>query len=373
MNLEFLTPVYGHPGDTASVYLDTTRAHEDAQHQIELRWRAMRDELAGAGADEATLDAIERVAGADRGVPGAHGQAIFASGGRVLLSAELPHPPDQGFARFAPLPHVFPMLTARGDRVPHVVAVVDRLGADVTTVGVDARPDEKQVQGDATYPIRKVHAGGWSEAHFQHAAENSWDQNAKQVAAEVDRAAQAVGAQVVIVAGDVRAKAALVENLGEKLRPLVVEAQSGSRAAGADEEALRQEVLAAVRARAADRVAQAVDDYRREAGQQDRAVDGLVPVVAALRRAQVARLLVRADADLSGPLWFGADPLTLASDQDELAAMGVGAEARKDRADAALIRTLTATEGELVIVPANVELRDGVGAVLRFTDPATQR
>lgn len=175
MNLDFLTPVYGHPGDTASVYLDTTRAHEDAQHQIELRWRALRAELAAAGADEATLDAMERVAGADRGVPGEHGQAIFASGGRLLLSEELSRPPGQGFARFSALPQVFPLLAERGERVPHVVAVVDRLGADVTAVGLDTRPQEKQVQGDSTYPIRKVYAGGWSEAHFQHAAENGRD------------------------------------------------------------------------------------------------------------------------------------------------------------------------------------------------------
>ncbi|MGH3319088.1 MAG: hypothetical protein ACRDN9_02720 [Streptosporangiaceae bacterium] len=46
MNLSFLAPLYDRPGPYASVYLDTSRTVEDASHQMELRWRAVRGGLA---------------------------------------------------------------------------------------------------------------------------------------------------------------------------------------------------------------------------------------------------------------------------------------------------------------------------------------
>jgi Bacterial archaeo-eukaryotic release factor family 2 len=371
MELDFLSPLYARPGPFASVYLDTTRATEDAQERIDLRWRALRGELERAGADTATLDAVAAEVGADKGEPGRHGQAIFAAGGEVLLAEVLPHPPVRDEASWGPLPRVAPLLAERGERVPHVLVVIDRLGADVTAVGTGEAALEKQVQGDATYPIRKVHPGGWSQSRFQNAAEENWADNAGQVADEVARLAAAVGAELVLVAGDVRARALLRDKLPETLRHRFAEVESGGRAAGADEEPMRAQVRAKLREKAAEHVAEVVDEFRRELGQRDRAVDGLAPVVAALRRGQVSRLLVRADADMSRPLWCGPDPLQLGLDQSELAALGSD-EPVQDRADAVMLRALTRAEGDLTIVPA-VELRDGVGAVLRFADASTQR
>ncbi|MBV9450958.1 MAG: hypothetical protein JO345_34225 [Streptosporangiaceae bacterium] len=46
MKLDFLRPLYEDFGDHVSVYLDVSRAAEDAAHAIELRWRSAR----GAGA-----------------------------------------------------------------------------------------------------------------------------------------------------------------------------------------------------------------------------------------------------------------------------------------------------------------------------------
>ena len=39
----------------ASVYLDTSRDRQNAPREIELRWRALRAELADAGADDAPM------------------------------------------------------------------------------------------------------------------------------------------------------------------------------------------------------------------------------------------------------------------------------------------------------------------------------
>ena len=66
MKLTPLRPLYDSCGDYVSAYLDTGRAHEDARHAIDLRWRAARELLAAAGADPATPDAVGKVL-TDRG------------------------------------------------------------------------------------------------------------------------------------------------------------------------------------------------------------------------------------------------------------------------------------------------------------------
>jgi len=89
VNLGFLRPLYDEFGDYVSVYLDTDRAHENALQAIELRWRAARQRLAGAGASQATLNAAAAVTG---GPSGARGYAVFARHG-VLAFADRPPPP----------------------------------------------------------------------------------------------------------------------------------------------------------------------------------------------------------------------------------------------------------------------------------------
>jgi hypothetical protein len=40
------------------------------------------------------------------------------------------------------------------------------------------------------WPLRKARNGDWHEAHFQRAAENTWEANAKQEAARIRQIAQ---------------------------------------------------------------------------------------------------------------------------------------------------------------------------------------
>src|SRR5919112_1540935 len=54
MELSYLRPLFDRPGPWASVHLDATRAEENAEHQIELRWRALRTDLARQGGDDVT-------------------------------------------------------------------------------------------------------------------------------------------------------------------------------------------------------------------------------------------------------------------------------------------------------------------------------
>jgi hypothetical protein len=104
MKLAAVAPAFAVPGPVASVYRDASRTTEDAEHRLDLAWRSLRGQLAHAGADEATLGALDEHLAADRGMPGIHGQAVFAAEGRVLLDHDLADPPPREQAVWAALP-----------------------------------------------------------------------------------------------------------------------------------------------------------------------------------------------------------------------------------------------------------------------------
>ena len=66
------------------------------------------------------------------------------------------------------------MLRQLPGRVPHIVALVDRTGADITVSSVPGQPvEEKEIEGDS-FQIRKFPGGGWAQHRYQHNAENKW-------------------------------------------------------------------------------------------------------------------------------------------------------------------------------------------------------
>jgi hypothetical protein len=99
--------------------------------------------------------------------------------------------------------------------------------------------------------------------------------------------------------------------------------------------------------------------------------EGLAATVAALQRGQVAALLLNRPPGSSLRLWAGSQPTQLALTEAELMSFGVRAP-REERADEALVRALVGTGAELVAVPeSELRLYEGVGALLRYTDPGT--
>ncbi len=365
MKLSFLEPLYKHPGPYASVYLNTTRNMEYAHKAIALRWRALREQMAEQGADDKTLDAIEDLVGSDRDLGGPQGQAIFAAGSEVVYLEELPAPPRREIGRWAPLPHTMPLVVQRGERIPHLLVTVDRIGADIRAWTAEEVREERQFDGDV-FPIRKVQPGGWSQPRYQRRAENTWEHNAAGVAEEVERTAARAGAMVIVVAGDVRARTLLREHLQKPWRDRVVELDTHGRAPGIDTESLTEEQHQVVMRKVAEERAQLLDEFRRERGHRNRAVEGLGATVAALTLAQVDVLLLNDHPESNLELWIGPEPTQLALFEEDLRNNGVEAPMR-DRADAALIRALVGTNARIVVVPQNeLELTDGVGAVLRF-------
>jgi hypothetical protein len=362
MDVSFLRPLFADLGPWVSVYLDASRDTEDAAHAVELRWRAVRDRLAEQHVDEATVAALDRGVHDDPGGDGRRGLALFAAAGTLALAVPLPEPPAADAATVSRLPRVLPLLAALDEPVAWVQAVVDRTGADLVASPGWRPPRHREVAGGEAYPLRKTAPGGWSQRRYQRAAETSWDRNAEDVAAAVARAAEEVDAQVLVLAGDERARGLLVEHLPARWAPLV-RVVEGSRAPGAAPQRLDGGTQAAIRAVAEHRRATALDDLR--AGQPaDRARTGLDEVVAAAREAHVRTLLLD-PAGVDARLWVGLSPTDMATEPGALRSLGI-TDVAPAPADDALIRAAAATDADVLLVADGSTLSGGVGAVLRY-------
>ncbi|MEY2398761.1 MAG: hypothetical protein QOJ00_1935, partial [Actinomycetota bacterium] len=197
-------------GPFVTVYLNAEGAVENAADLALKRWSATRAELSAAGAPDAALDAIEEL------VPEAHqrgeGFAVIADATKVRLAEHYDEPLDDDRASWARVPDVAPLIKARQGRVPHVLVLADRGGADIIAVNMRGRVIETTA-GDGD-PERKVAPGGWSQQRYQNRAEDDWLHEAKEVAAEVARVFDEVNARLVILGGDVRA----VQLIGDAMR-----------------------------------------------------------------------------------------------------------------------------------------------------------
>ncbi|MFC5753821.1 Vms1/Ankzf1 family peptidyl-tRNA hydrolase [Actinomadura rugatobispora] len=364
MELSFLKPLYSRPGPYASVYADLTRTTEDAGKAVELRWRALHAELEAQGAPKPTLRAVERAVEEEVERRRSEGLVIFAADGEVVFSERFEHAPRTPLARVSPLPHVMPYLSDRGERFAHLVAHVDRRGGEIDCVDPEGRHRHIDVPGDEEYPIRKVKAGDWNQSRFQRSAENVWKSNAKKVAREIDKVARASHAEAVVIAGDARARTAVLEEISDGVLEHTVESDRGN---GLDGELSRILDL-----KSTERILTVAERFERELANGERAVAGLPATVEAVRRGQVETLLIDDDPASPARLWTGPQPFEVATTPDDLRPLGVD-DPVEERADAALIRAVAATDGDVVVLPSdgpNASL--GVGAVLRYNDPSTR-
>jgi hypothetical protein len=374
VNLDFFRPLYDEIGDYVSVYLDTDRRHEDANQALAVRWQHARQQLSEAGADEKSLQAVAEVINdRDRA---ASGQAVFARHGTVTFAGVLDGPPRRQIARLAPLPHLMPLLAQHRPAIPHLRVSATRVGGEIVAIGGSGAQWRDWVAGKE-WPIHKTHVGGWSQDRFQRSAEETWEENAKKLAAEVTRVAGEIGAAHVIVAGDVRARQLMVDHLPKLLRESA--AQVGEEVP-AESQTLAEAADQALSGWADREARERFDDWqtRRAHG---RGVDGLGLAMAAFRGGQVDDLFLFDDPHSDATALIGRGAGELAVTREELTDWGLAEDQIfQDRADAALVRAAVRTDAQLHFLPADVVQlgdpgarggivmpRDGVAAALRFS------
>jgi hypothetical protein len=368
MQLSFLRPLYDRPGPWCSVYVDASANSEDAHPALDLRWRALQGQLTDQGADQATIAALERVVRGHDPKVGGYGLALFATRGRVVLSEYLSAAPLRDLAHYGPLPHVMPLLAQRGEQVAWVRVLANRLGADAVAISAGGVPRRAHVVGREDFQLRRTQPGGWSQSHYQKSAVEAWHTNAGNVTAATVELAEKVGAEVVVIAGDVRATGVIAAQMPDRWQDVMVRTDAGSRGDGADPTLLDDLTVQTIAEVADQRINAKLDLF----GMQEDVGAGLDAVVSALQRNQVDTMLIVDDPSANGELWIGPEPTQIAVDPGQLAAMSVP-DPQRVRADAALVRALVGTDAELTVLGPDEapELTDGVGAVLRYVDAST--
>ncbi|NEK60442.1 hypothetical protein GCU56_21525 [Geodermatophilus sabuli] len=372
MDVSFLEPVFSAAGPYATVCADVTHITENADTEVELRVRAITERLREQGAPEAVVEAVratllEANEGGDIGT--LRGRAlVVAADGAVVLDQPLIDVPRQTVAEWSPQPDLLPVLRQLPGRVPHIVVLTDRVGADITYVGMPGQEgEEQQVEGDG-FQIRKFQGGGWAHHRYQHNAENKWVHNADDVASHIASMVRRLSPRFVLMAGDTRARQILLDRASDLWKDLIVSMDEGGRAAGADREPVDQRATELVAEHDAYAEADALEKIQ-SAGAHGLAVTGTPSVVEALRKGQV-ETLVLADQHDEATLLVGGSPLELGVDQHDMDALGDHGTVVP--ADRALLAAAVATSAGVVVVPRAAMPEDAaVAAILRYTDAST--
>jgi hypothetical protein len=378
-----LSGLFEQQGPFVSVYLETESAVENAASRLELRWKDVVRDLEDRGVDAPTIEALAAARGPHQ-LGGT--RVMIASHGTVHFARSLPETTDTTVIRVGPLPYLLPLVDWAQTRIPHLVVLTNREGADILAYVEGADPVESVDVDSGRHPSHKTGIGGWSEHKYQNKVEENWRASSVQVAERVDAVARDINPQVIVVAGDVYAVDGLKQHLPKDLAEKVVVISGGRTEDGSDEVAA-EGVLQALAGHLRDRVADALADfakYRDRAAEVAathpgtdgteyalNAADGVRDVVAALQKAQVGTLLLGSDLNETNALWFGPAPTMLAVQASDLEQMGVDDPQQGSLVDV-LLRAAIGTGAEVLLVPAGTpdSPADGVGALLRYSDNA---
>jgi hypothetical protein len=350
-------------GPFLSLYLNTQREVENAAPLSERRWKTVRNDLPGKAVPEAVLELVGEI------VPDAHldgdSLAVIADAEQILHVEHGPALNSDDEATWGPIPRLLPIIGWRQSEPPYVVVLIDRTGADLFGVRRGSPELHAGIEGEHDV-IRKVQAGGWSQRRYQQRAEDSWEQNAEQVAAAVERLVVQIQPVFVAVAGDVRAVGLLRESLPKEVDELVhvINREIPRKLEGDDP--VPEDVWALVQQHVRETTEGLLARFEEERGQKDKAVEGVEATARALARAQVAVLLVADRSDDDQPLWFGPDPALLAATEQELKEMGVDSPEEGSARDV-LVRTTLGTGAAVRVVDDPKDIEEGVGALLRWT------
>jgi hypothetical protein len=342
------------------------RASDD--EQAHLRWRAVADELARQGADDALIETVREHTMA--AVPGPGPRAIFAAGGEILLAVDMPSSAQPDLARYDGLPHVLPLLEWLQARPAHLTALVDRTGADITVYpGGSAQPIRRGVRGPDD-EIERNAPGGWAQGRYQHRAEDSWEHNAARVADVLVQLVDQHGIGVVLLAGDVRALQYLEKHLPDRIkRTVTIRRLSGGRSPDGSEELRATQLAREIGRAVADETASllaVLDDQRSPGG---RTVVGSKPTLHALAQGRVGVLLIAPPTEPHSEAWYapysGTGGMLVAAEPATL--QGAGADPRRGHLVDVAVAAALLTRAHVRVLPPTEAPPDGIAALYRFS------
>ncbi|OBI21083.1 hypothetical protein A5712_16275 [Mycobacterium sp. E2327] len=351
------------PGPFASVYFEDSHDTHDAEAQLELKWRAAREELEQKGAAQAVIDEIETAVMDLRPPIGRSGRAVVASADGVVINEHLARPTATTVVRVSELPYLIPILEQSFDHPDYVLVVVDHSGADITTqLGGTLHSETVDGGGHPVHKAAGAETAGYGDPQLR--TEEAARKNMRAVADRVGELVDDKGIDVIFVVGEVRSRSDLLAALPERLRDRAVPLEVGARHSGHDfgeiEQAIEDEFVNR-QLRTIDAAAQRFSaEIGRESGL---AAEGLGPVCSALRQGAVETLIIGEIGDATVVTDEGLT--TVAPNENVLSEQGAAPD-KTLRADEALPMFAVSVGASLVRTDERIAPADGVGAVLRY-------
>lgn len=351
------------PGPFVSVYFDDSHDTHDAEAQLELKWRAVKEDLERSHADATVIYAIEDAVMNLRPPIGRSGRAVIATADGVMINEHLARGPAANVARVSELPYLVPILEQSFDHPDYVLVVVDHSGADITThIGGTLRTETVDGGG---YPVHK--AAGAETAGYgdpQLRTDEAARKNVRAVADRVAELADDKAVEVIFVVGEVRSRSDLLAALPERLHDRAVALEVGARHSDHDFGEIEQAIEDEFVKRQLRTIDDAAQRFTAEIGRQSGlAAEGLGPVCSALRQGAVETLII---GDIGDATVVADEGLTtVAPDENVLSEQGA-APAKTLRADEALPVSAISVGAALVRTDERISPADGIGAVLRY-------
>lgn len=311
----------------------------DAEHRLGVRWTNASKQLSSRWTDEdlAEIDQLLDSLGHDGGAA----LAIVRSADGRTLTEFLPASPGSAVVQEGELPALVPIIEGRQRAIAHVVVETDKTGADIVAYADGDVVAEDQVEGDERH-IHRGRFGGWSHRRFQQRAENTWNDNADDVAEAAAALAGTVDARLIAVAGPTRAQSMVAEALSSRTDADVIKVDAG------DADGIAGEIVTLLDDAHASGVAELAARLRERLG-NDLAVSGIDATVQALVEGRVETLLVNDD-------W---------TDQTELDRQLMDIEPGTRAIDAAVAAALR-TEADVAVVPTLAAMEGPLAAILRW-------
>jgi hypothetical protein len=347
-------------GPFGSVYFDDSHETEDAQAQLDLKWRALREQLEQQGAEPALTDRIGQAISEHRPAAGRGGWAVVAGADAVLINEHLIRPAGP-MARLSQLPYIVPVVEHGEEHPTYIVVAVDHAGGDFVVHRGGAVTSDT-VDGGG-YPVHKASAAesaGYGDP--QRATDGARQKNIREVAERLTTLVDDIDPEVVFVIGEVQSRSDFVRDLPDRVTSRVVQLAVGARHSGFSDEQLQHEIGQEFQRRRVETIDQAAQQFQAGSA-SGLATEGLAGVTAALRAGAVETLIIGDIGDAT--VVAGDDLATVAPNENVLSELGT-APTQVLRADEALPLLAVSTGASLVRTDERIAPADGIAAVLRY-------
>ncbi|MGP6173579.1 baeRF2 domain-containing protein [Corynebacterium sp. A21] len=346
MKLPWLKSALEYEGPFLSLYFDTTRTDETAATDITHRWQQLRSQLESEGAPKQVLAQIEDSILRPSTLGGRHGLAVIAAGEDIVLNRVLPAPPLKDAAHFGERPQLLPLLQLTPYVIRQLLVEVDRAGADLHLRTSRDPVVEKAASVDGGHDeLHKTSSGGgnqhgWRADNFQARVEDSWERNAEAVAQQVNKLVAEHKPDMVLLTGDVRAQGLLKAELHKDIAAKLQVVSGGTRGQSLHRPSFRAELNRLTQEFSTARQEERTEEFRQSQARDGASVGGAAAVAESLERGQVDELV----------FITGREP---------------------DNIEDLLHQAILTDAGVTALDDSNLDILDGVGALLRWKDGAT--